>query len=153
MRNIAIILLCLGLVGCTTTGNLQTIITQPLSTKVKTVSINYRVGLPYLTPWRPDLRDLLVQHMAEVFKRYGYHVVDQKADLAVVIQDIQANNCTVNFPISDVKVVGSIGEKEILQSEYSQHSECFTFKGLFFPSKEVNQVAALLVKDIVRKLK
>ncbi len=132
-----------------TTGNIKLTTAHPYSVSIKCdPNLSYWWG-----PWEPDLKDRVANEITRVLKKARISVVDKDADITILIKEIETGGWTGTIVIGKIILLGLQDDKEIFKITYTQHTEMFTLKGLLSPSKMEKEVARVLAKEIIKKLK
>ena len=127
---------------------------EPILMEVSDVSIKCNSDLSYWWgPWKPDLKDRIVLRLSERFRKAGLRVVDNGPGLTILVEKIETDGWTGNISISKIVILVIQGKNEIFKVNYSQDINPFSLKGFFRPPKTEYQIADLLAKEILAKLK
>ena len=141
--------------GCATAGTLQTSKDAAYFKPINTIFVGYQKEFegPVSGSLGPSLSTDFIPYLERYFKRKGYVLGGNDADLKILISDVSVGSWTGQMWISDITLDLVQGNTIVESIRYSQHTEAFTIRSLFRPSKLAPDIANYLAKTIYTYIK
>jgi type III secretory pathway lipoprotein EscJ len=145
-------LICCLLIGCATSGRVYWNEDKLCKQKPSSVSVSISPNLEYSWPYEGlDIKDIIKNSIKNNLKRKGFVVVDENAEMDIKITRIETGGWTGSICVNTIVITATRANEVEFKLMYKQHTEAFTLKGFFRPSKNGEQIGRVLAKQIAKQ--